>query len=103
MRNFLHQIDPLKAQLHQNQTERDAHGPASGPAGVLITVNVEVEVFLRHFVVGAVFTHVGQRFIKRGLQLAIVLTQADAGTITEELFVFNGSDRQRQNLYRQVA
>lgn len=74
-----------------------------GPAGVLITVNVEVEVFLRHFVVGAVFTHVGQRFIKRGLQLAIVLTQADAGTITEEFFVFNWKDRQRQNLYRRVV
>lgn len=27
-----------------------------GPAAVLVAVNVKIEVFLRHFVVGAVFT-----------------------------------------------
>ena len=89
MRNFLHQINPLKAPLHQYQTEIDTRGPESGPAGDLITVNVEVEVFLRHFVVGAVFAKLSQGFIKSCLQFAIVLTQANTGAISEEFFVFN--------------
>ena len=60
-----------------------------GPAAVLVAVNVKIEVFLRHFVVGAVFTHFAQRFIKRGFQLGVVLTQADTGAVAKVLFVFN--------------
>ena len=52
-------------------------------ATVLIAVDVKVEVFLRHFVVGAVFTHFTQRFVESGFQLAIFFAQADAGTIAE--------------------
>lgn len=62
----------------------------SGPAGVLVTIYIKIEVFLRHLVVGTVFTHIGQCFIKRRLQLGIVFTQPDTGTITKIFFVFNG-------------
>ena len=61
-----------------------------GPAAVLVAVHVKIEVFLRHFVVGAVFAHLAQRFIKRGFQLGVVLTQADTGAVAKVLFVFNG-------------
>lgn len=64
--------------------------PLCGPAAVLVAVHVKIEVFLRHFVVGAVFTHLAQRFIKRGFQLGVVLTQADTGAVAKVLFVFNG-------------
>lgn len=63
--------------------------PLCGPAAVLVAVHVKIEVFLRHFVVGAVFTHFAQRFIKRGFQLGVVLTQADTGAVAKVLFVFN--------------
>lgn len=63
--------------------------PLCGPAAVLVAVHVKIEVFLRHFVVGAVFTHLAQRFIKRGFQLGVVLTQADTGAVAKVLFVFN--------------
>ena len=52
--------------------------PLCGPAAVLVAVHVKIEVFLRHFVVGAVFTHLAQRFIKRGFPLSKLL------------FLFNG-------------
>ena len=57
---------------------------------VLVTVDVEVEVFLRQFVVGTVFTQLSKRFVEGGFQLGIVLTQADTRTVTKVLFVFHG-------------
>ena len=65
--------------------------PLCGPAAVLVAVHVKIEVFLRHFVVSAVFAHLAQRFIKRGFQLGVVLTQADTGAVAKVLFVFNGA------------
>ncbi len=59
--------------------------PLCGPAAVLVAVHVKIEVFLRHFVVGAVFTHFAQRFIKRGFQLGVFLTQADTGAVAKVL------------------
>ena len=45
-----------------------------GPAAVLVAVNVKIEVFLRHFVVGAIGTQLRQRFIQCRFQLNVVFT-----------------------------
>ncbi len=42
--------------------------------GLLVAVDVKVEVFLRHFVVGAIGTQFRQRFIQRRFQLNVVFT-----------------------------
>ncbi len=68
--------------------------PLCGPAAVLVAVHVKIEVFLRHFVVGAVFTHLAQRFIKRGFQLGVFLTQADTGAVAPVSFLFLGPGRE---------
>ncbi len=54
----------------------------------LITVDVEIEVFLRQFVVGTVFTQLIKRFVEGGFQLGIILTQANTGTVAKVFFVF---------------
>lgn len=55
----------------------------------LVAVNIEVEVFLRQFVVGTVFTQFSESFVKGRLQLGIVFTQADPGAVAEIFFVFD--------------
>ncbi len=64
------------------------HHPGAKAYRHLVTVNVKVEVFFRHFVIGTVFADFPQRFVERGLQLGIVFAQANPGTVTEEVFIF---------------
>ncbi len=54
----------------------------------LITVDVEIEVFLRQFVVGTVFTQLIKRFVEGGFQLGIILTQANTGTVAKVFLSF---------------
>lgn len=55
---------------------------------VLFTVYVEVEVFLRQFVVRTVFTQLCKGFVEGGFQLGIILTQANPGAVAKVLLSF---------------
>ncbi len=68
----------------------------------LITVDVEIEVFLRQFVVGTVFTQLIKRFVEGGFQLGIILTQANTGTVAK-VFLSLPTGRQRRTLYPQAV
>ena len=60
--------------------------PLCGPAAVLVAVHVKIEVFLRHFVVGAVFLHFLKSFVE----------------VFDKIFVFSDVYK-RQTLLRVVT